>query len=690
MRFALTNFTGGEVAPSLSARYDLSRYKNSVQCMENFLPNVHGNVERRSGTKFIANLGSGIENDAVLFPFSFSVDAAQNFVLILSERKLRIAQFDNLIAEVEIDTPYAAKDIANISFAQVGDMVYLAHNNYALRKITRSGSAPDYTWALKAVNLNTSLNAPSGGVASFLHLPEWGQPATPLAHMLRYKVVAVDANGRHSLPSPAFGALAKHPSDWVIGEFVTLGWTGVSGAVEYNVYREEAGYFGFIGVSAGTAFFDNNYEADIADTPREDWNPFANGNNPGVVSFHQQRMVLAATPKSPQAFYMSRVGDFENFRKSRPLQEDDPVEYLIASGKIDSITWAASFGDLLLGTSGSEYKVSGDGGVVSPTNVNITAQSYWGSSNLFPIIIGNSVLHVQRHGARVRDLFYSLEKDGYAGNDLSIMAPHLFDGYSLRQWAYQQTPYSTVWVVRNDGALLALTYMKEHDIWGWSRHITQGKVRSLTSISGQDADEIYMVIEREINGQSSYYLERLNQRWSVDQGIEHAFFVDAGITKINEQPDNTITGLEHLEGCTVSILADGSPIENMQVKNGAVTIPYAASIIHVGLGFSSKLSPLPVEGDLQTGTTIGKQRGYGQCSVRIHDTIGGKYGANQEELYDFPHIPTNWGESVKPYSGHMDFIPGGGQGSDTSLWIVQDSPLPFCMSALVINLDISG
>ena len=162
------------------------------------------------------------------------------------------------------------------------------------------------------------------------------------------------------------------------------------------------------------------------------------------------------------------------------------MEYRIASGSIDAITWAASFGDLLLGTSGSEYKASGDGGPITAKNISITAQSYWGSARLAPIIIGNSVLHVQRHGARVRDLFYSLEKDGYAGNDLSILAPHLFDGHSLIQWAYQQTPGSTIWIVREDGMMPALTYMKEQDIWGWSRHVTQGAVTSVAAVSGDD------------------------------------------------------------------------------------------------------------------------------------------------------------------------------------------------------------
>ncbi len=484
MRIALANFTGGEVAPTLSARYDLSRYRSSVRCMENFLPNPHGDVERRPGTVFLGEL----DGPACLLPFSFSADADQNFILVFGDRTLRIANASGPVPGVPtIETPYALEHLPALSHAQMGDVVYLAHTSYPLHKVTRrDAEGGGYAWALEPVVLNTGLPAPAAPSVAFARGNR--DDDAPLEYILRYKIVAVDADGKESLASPAGQAAGKHPSDWVTGNHVNISWSAVPGAQEYNVYREEAGYFGFIGVSSGTEFVDNNYEADTSDTPREDWDPFKDGNNPGVVAFHQQRLVLAGTPRAPQAFYMSRTGDFENFRKSRPLQDDDPVEYRIASGSIDAITWAASFGDLLLGTSGSEYKASGDGGPITAKNISITAQSYWGSARLAPIIIGNSVLHVQRHGARVRDLFYSLEKDGYAGNDLSILAPHLFDGHSLIQWAYQQTPGSTIWIVREDGMMPALTYMKEQDIWGWSRHVTQGAVTSVAAVSGDDED----------------------------------------------------------------------------------------------------------------------------------------------------------------------------------------------------------
>lgn len=360
-----------------------------------------------------------------------------------------------------------------------------------------------------------------------------------------------------SLPSPAGEAVGKHPSDWVVGNHVDINWPAVEGAEQYNIYREEAGYYGFIGISNGLSFVDNNYEADTSDTPKEDWNPFADGNHPATVAFHQQRLVLGGTASSPQSFYLSRTGDFENFRKSRPLMDDDPVEYVLASGSIDAVQWVESFGDLLVGTSGAEYKATGEGGVITAKSVNITSQSYWGSAGLAPIIVGNSVLHVQRHGAHVRDLFYSLEKDGYAGNDLSVMAPHLFEGHSLVQWAYQQSPGSRVWIVRDDGVLLCLTYMKEHDISGFTRHVTDGEVLSVASVSGDNEDAVFFVVRRA----GRCFLERLAGEFGRNDPMAEAFFVDCGVTVRSEEAVEEIGGLEHLEGRELAALLDGSPAE---------------------------------------------------------------------------------------------------------------------------------
>lgn len=676
IRQACNNFSGGEIAETLSARYDLQRFAHCARRMENFLPGLHGDVKRRPGTRFVAALDAA----SVLIPFRFSVEAEQNFVLIFSERRLRVAS-ERALCDVDIETPYDADDLYSLSYAQVGDVVYLAHKNYPLHKVERRGTPGAYTWNIVEVPLNTSLPAPEKPTVEFS-----GSGDYPL----RYKIVAVDANGLQSLPSEAGeDPNGKFPTDWVVGNYCAISWNPVEGAVEYNIYREEAGYYGFIGVSQSTSFTDNNYEADTSDTPKEDWNPFADGNNPATVAFHQQRMVLGGTLSEPQAFYLSRVGDFENFRKSRPLQEDDPVEYVLASGSIDAISWATSFGDLLIGTAGAEYKATGESGTLTAKSVQITSQSYWGSAALAPIIVGNSVLHVQRHGARVRDLFYSLEKDGYSGNDLSIMAPHLFNGHILRQWAYQQTPGSVVWAVRDDGLLLALTYLKEHDIWGWSRHPMQGRVVSVAVISGDGADILMLVVQRQVDGKNVWMLERLADEWPDTAGIEDAFFVDCGLTCEPDPETHIVSALSHLEGCAVSVLADGSPVEKLVVRDGCLELPFAAHIAHVGLPYASVLEPMPIEANGQTGSTLGKLRGYGPCVLRLYRSVGGEYGPDTDTLYDIPFVPEIWGGPCQPYSGDIVCNPATGQMTNTSLCVVQRLALPMHIVAIVLDIDFA-
>lgn len=691
-RVAFRNFTGGEVTPTLSARYDLQKFGSFLLCCENFIPNPHGDVERRPGTRCLAELGG----PAVLVPFRFNTEPENNHALIFGS-EIRAADADGLPSGKGMASPYRLEDAYDLSVAQVGDVVYLAHKKHPLRKLTRSGTAPNYVWALEDVILNRSLPAPAAPSVAFVR--DNPDDDAALSHTLRYVVTAVDADGMESLPSPVGATAGKFPTDWVAGNHVHLAWPAVAGAAEYNIYRESAGYYGFIGMAKGTAFSDQNFEADTSITPKEDWNPFADGNNPAAVAFHQQRMVLGGTRDNPASFYMSRTGDYENFRKSRPLQDDDPVEYMLASGSIDEIRWIASFGELLIGTSGAEYKASSGGAAITPNDAQISVESYWGSSGLQPMIIGNSVMHCQRSGSHVRDLYYSWENDGYAGNDLSLLAPQLVETHKIRQWAFQQSPGSTIWAVRDDGALLCLTYLREQRVYAWSRHVTDGRVLSVCSLSGDNEDALLLVVEREIAGAKKYFLERLARRFRDSDSMEDAFFVDCGVTVRNAEPAEEIAGLDHLEGREVAVLADGSPEEGHVVRGGKIHLRYPARVVHVGLNFRSVLAPLPVETDAQNGSTLGRRRAYGTCVLRLYRSAGGKYAASNagdlfdagawrgRHFYDLPFVPARFGEAARPFSGDLTLSLPSGQDNDTTIWIMQDRPMPFRLAAISADVD---
>ena len=695
MKVAYTNFTGGEISHSLAARYDLGKFKSSCKRFENFLPDLHGPASKRPGTRFLEDLGG----PAVLLPFQFSADPSQNYVLVFQEGKIRIAQSagfardDNGIP-VELAAPYTFAQLYDLAFAQSGDIVYLAHYAHPLQKIMRYGHTD---WRLAEVSFTPAIAAPGTIVCQF-------SSAYAGNYTLRYKVACVNDKGEVSGPAKGSNSQAKHPSDWVVGDHAILTWTPVQGADSYLIYREEGGTYGLVGVSDGSEttsggqviFRDERFSADLKDTPRETVDPFTEDNNPSLVAFHQQRLVLAAPYLQPQTWHASRTGSYEDFSKSKPLKDDDALEFTLASGRIDAIQWIAAFGDLLLGTAGAEYKAIGpDSGTITPSSIAVREQSFWGSARIRPLVIGNSVLHVQRQGSRVRDLTYSLEKDGYAGNDLSVLASHLFTNRLLLQWDYQQAPGSIVYMARDDGMLLALTYMKEHEIWGWSRITTQGKFRSVAVTAGQKEDDVYCVVERDLpvghgeDTETRWYLERFVPRWHEEDGVVQAFFVDSGLTYAGE-PTKTLSGLDHLEGCLVSVLADGSPLPLMRVENGRLTLPVAVRAACVGLPYRAALCPQTPEADTQEGATLGRVRSYGSSRIRLDASVGGSYGPSLETLYDFPLVPETWGKAFMPFTGDRLFNPDVGYSPEGEIWFVQDLPLPFTIVSIILEVDIAG
>ena len=711
-RVAFRNFTGGEVTPTLCARYDLKKFGTFLQTCRNFVPNLHGDVERRPGTKYIADLGAS----SILIPFQFNTEPDNNYVLIFQTGTIKIAQADGLI-EATLSNPYSMSYVYGISFAQVADVLYLAHPKYALRKITRSGSTP-YTWTISTVRINQSLAPPAAPTATWHRGETGGEENTDNENAtLRYVVTAVDSEGIESVASKVGKCKGRYPTDWIVGDYVTVSWTAVSGASEYNIYRESAGYFGYIGTSSNTSFEDQNFEPDTAQTPKKNWNPFANGNNPSSVCFHQQRMWLGGGAKNPATIYASRTGDYESFRKSMPLQDDDALEYVLASGSVDDVKWLVSFDNLLIGTAGAEYRCAASkSSAITPSDCQITVQSYWGSKNLQPLIIGQSIMHCQRSGSHVRDLYYTLESDGYAGNDLSVLSPQLVESSAIVQWCYQQSPSSCVWAVRDDGTLLCLAYMKEQNIFGWSRHATDGKIRSVAVINGADEDVVMMVVERIVNDETKYYLERLVPRFKDSSAIDDAWYVDAGryvahenITRNADGKRVVCSGFEHLAGKTVQVLSNGSPEEHVVSPAGTFSLEFPVAEedgevredvkVLVGLGYESVMAPLPLETDMQQGgSTLGKHRAYGKCIARMYRSVGGSYAASRPndlwnpdawkalEWYELPFLPGEWGKACQPYSGDLEISLPSGQDPDTTIWFKQDKPLPMRIVALTADV----
>lgn len=681
-------FNGGEISPLLTARADQIRYQTGALIMRNAVPLAQGPVTRRPGLRFMGPAKEQGAGPVRLVPFVFS--AAQSRVLEFGPGYVRVWMDAGLVSKngqpYEVASPYGAADIAGLRFAQSADVIYIASRNHPPRKLSRHA---DDDW-----RFTTPTFMPAQAAPGALTLGTLGTTPGPGNETYSYKVTAVSATtGEESLASPegTITTTAMSSTYWV-----RVSWAAVPGAVEYRVYKRRYGVFGFIGRAVGgdTFFDDRNIGADTEDTVPEAKNPFtAAGEYPGLVFFWQQRLGFAGSDKRPLTVWLSQSAAFENLATSRPPQDDDGIEATLAGQRQNRFVWIEGDRTLCLGTEGGEWTLSGqEGGPVTPTSLQFQSHGVRGSEGVPAVRAGDSLLYVQRGGGVVREFTYSFERDGYVAPDLTLLTGVL-RGRKVRAWAYQQSPHSIVWCVLDDGTLAALTFLREHDVVGWHRHDTDGVVEDVTVIPGGDAtasgtDTVWMLVRRTVGGQERRHVERMAPFFD-EATPGNAFFVDAGLSYAGA-PVMHVTGLEHLEGREVAILADGYVMPPRAVTGGGITLDRAASVIHVGLPYITDIIPTRPEIPAQNGSTLTRVRKIVGARLRLYRSMGVLAGADPDHLWDV--LAHDAADPTHPafVTGDRDVTIDGGWTDEATVLVRVADPTPMTMLAIVYDVDPSA
>jgi len=365
----------------------------------------------------------------------------------------------------------------------------------------------------------------------------------------------------------------------------------------------------------------------------------AGSGNPTVPSFFQQRLVLAAPPGAPQSFYMSRPGSdsYYNFDISLPVRPDDSISGTIVSGVLNTIkSIVSSTAGMLILTDKASWLINGgqSGAAVTPSAIVANAQSFIGANDVPPIVANYDILYVQSKGAGVRDLAYNIYYNVFTGTDISIISSHLFFGFEVVEWGWAEHPFYMVWAVRNDGVMLTLTFLKEQEFVGWTHHHTNGNFKSVTTVTETDdaigaTDAVYVVVEREINGNTVKYIERFAPR-IFPNGLEDAWCVDCGL-KYEGAATTTFTGGQHLAGQTCTGLADGVLIPTFVMPaDGNFTLATSASKVIIGEAIRCRLKTLAL--DIGEPTIQGKVKKINHVDVRVADTLGLDIGNDFDNL----------------------------------------------------------
>lgn len=436
---------------------------------------------------------------------------------------------------------------------------------------------------------------------------------------------------------------------------------------------------------------------------------WAANNWPERVTFHQQRLAFASTVLNKQTIWCSKAGSFLDFGISSPLLDSDAVTFTLASGEHNRIQWLQSSKALNVGTLGNEWTVLGGiSGALSPKagGVISTRQTSVGSEPYKPLMIGMTTLFVERHGRTISEYTYDYAYDSYKTSDITVLSTHMTESYSITTWAYQQTPDSIVWCTRSDGVLLGLTYQREHKVVGWHRHYTDGIFLAVCCIPGQSReDEVWVIVQRVIGGVNKYYLEKMAPRPIRGTSPVGLCYADSYVSYPSGYYTNpmvqtaaatdTISGLTHLAGEEVTVLADGLVHPPVTVTaGGEITLNDTYTNVVIGLPYETKITPHLPDISISTGTTLGRTQRITKLDIDLYKTLGGiiartdaDNGVFEEELLyreesDTVNAPTSLFTGWKQF----DFFEGFNTKPTYSL--IQRQPLPLTVRCVVDTIEV--
>lgn len=665
-----TNFTAGEISPRLMGRTDIDRYGNSAKQMVNAYPVIHGGAKRRDGTRFVAATKFAAKKSR-LIPFVFSRDDA--YMLEFGDLYMRAFKNGAALA-VEVVTPYTEAMLPDIDFVQGADTMFLAHPNVPIQRLRRFS---DTSWDLSAAPFTTTpfdeqghilaanitLSATSVGTARTVTADAGVFLASDVGRVLLSGAgqatvtsvasatsATVDVTIAFAGTSIASGAwrLDASPQTSVTPSAATPVGAGITLTAAAAAWRaEDVGKFVRInnGLCKITALSSTTVVSATIITalnstvasPALAWSlestvwSAANGY-PRTLTLHEQRLVVASTAKYPQTIWGSRTGEYLDFTKG--TADDDSYSFTIATDEINPIGYVASLRNLIAHTYGGEFSLQG--GVekpITPTNVRIRPESSYGSKGVRPVLVGKESIFVQRAGRKLRALSYSYSVDGYAAPDLAVLAEHITEG-GITSMAYQQEPDLLLWSVRGDGALLSCTIDREQAVIGWAKHFTDGAFEAVATIPAGDREQTWVIVSRTVNGATARYVERFDDTFTPTLASAPTGYppinplqvfgctVDCAVSVDNPAGQSVFTGLGHLEGKQVSVLADGSVLTPQTVVGGQITIPRNAYRTLIGLPFTTRVTMLSPEVGTGTGTAQGNSMRTSEISIRFLNTLG--------------------------------------------------------------------
>ena len=619
---------------------------------------------------------------------------------------------------VEVTTTYSIDDIFEINHVQSADVLYLAHKDHEPAKLTRTTATSftltdidfiDGPWLDENDTDTTMYASAATGTGITITASADVFTSDDVGRYIRFREI-LEIEHDEWAASTSYAAnstvrFAGHVYKQATGSTQTSGNTApvhlsgteTYGAIDWEYLHDEHGHVKITGFTSATVVTADVHEDQYGNSRLPDsavgsanantrWSLGAFDGDQGfprAVAFYEERLYFAGTTGRPQTIFGSVTADFENMTPG--ILDDSAINITIASDQVNVIKHMIPGRFLQVLTSSSEFTLSGGTtGPVTPTNVSVLRETTFGSSDVRPLRAGASTILIQKGQEKVKEITFDLDTDGLVGRDLTILAEHLARG-GLTDMVWQQEPELVLWFVRSDGTLVGLSYDPANNTIGWHQHPLggTGTVESITAIPSGAEDQVYLSVKRTINSATVRHIVYMKPVY-FGTDVSDAFYVDSGLTYDSTATD-TISGLNHLEGETVQILADGSAHADKTVSGGSITLDRNASTVHVGYSYTSLVETLRIEAGADDGVSQGKIKRIHGVTVRFIDTVGAEVGPDTSNLDRIPFRDSSMAmdTAVPMFDGDKEIFFPSSYETDARAVVRQTQPLPMTVLAIM-------
>lgn len=740
-------FNAGEWRETLAGRLDRPSYAGACRELVNFIPLVEGPAERRPGTVYGGEPKTP-SSRCTLIPFEFN--AEQAYVVELGENFARFWTNSGLLLDafgvpVEVVTPWSAEVAKKLQVRQSADVMFVAGAGVvAPHTISRTSAstfviapyAPD--WApFRRENTNESLTVQASAVAigatvltatgftftqddpgRLVRLrevieskhAEWAPGVDPInldtgaAAVVNDEVhwegrvyrLTVKVGAQTGTRPPIHESGSESDGRWT--------WLFLHGGEGYA--RIDSSTTGLFPVATVNATVIHTLPASVgtagAATFRFSWGAWDMVSGyPRGIELLEERAWWGGTNADPDTLWATRPGGtFANFRRSNDAE--GALQFRMLSGKPNLIETIVGTKTLNIATAGGLFPATGADPKTAISIENLLdlhrEVSYGAAKDVGGLAIDNVAIFITRSRRALREVLFDFDQDAFTAPDLGKLAGHLFAS-GIVGVAYAAEPYRMLFAWMEDGSLAAALYDRPQEALGWFRVVLGGDSPFVESVAviphpDGDGDQVWISVRRSFGSGTQRSVEYFAKGFLETTTQVDAFFVDAGLTYAGA-PATVISGLTHLEGQSVQILADGARVADRVVSGGQVTLDEAASKVHVGLGYTSRLVPMRFEAGAADGTAQGRTKKLGRAVVRLFLTGEGSfYGdgtpGGPMDPFDLRRAVDLMSTAVPLYTGDTPAldVPGGWGQNGLFAW-EHRGPTPCTVVAVMPQLDTS-